>query len=94
MPQLPGASPTASVIPSADMEALRTKIRELEKEAAATQRHIKMKQRFVQQEADRKIEQMALKNEMDKREALAQARSDKLEAKTEMDKRDATSSSF
>jgi hypothetical protein len=87
MPQSTGAFPIASVNPSADMEALRTKIYQLEKEAAATQRHMEMQQRFVQQEAERKIEQMAQKNEMEKRDV--QMRSDKLEAKAEMDKRDA-----
>ena len=88
MPQLSGSIPIASESPSI-MEALQKKIRELEKEAA-TQRHMElMQRRFDQQEAVRKMEQLALKIEMDRREA--QTRSDKLEAKSEMEmmKRDA-----
>jgi hypothetical protein len=89
MPQLPGATSIASESPSV-MEALRNKIRQLEKEAATQQRNTEqMQQRFEQQETGRKMEQMALKMKMDKREAQAQARSEKLEANAEMDKRDA-----
>jgi hypothetical protein len=96
MPQLPASVPIASESPI--MKALQNKIRQLEKEAA-TQRHTELmqQQRFDQQEANRRMEQMAMKMEMDKRDAQAkseiakqdaQARCDKLEAKGEMDKRD------
>jgi hypothetical protein len=73
MPQLTESTPTASESPAV-MEALRNKIRQLEKKEAATQRQMElMRRRSDQQETDRKIQQIAEKQK-------AQARCDKLEA--------------
>jgi hypothetical protein len=85
MPQLAGSIPvsTASTSVPAVMEALRNKIKQLEKEAA-TQRQVEvMQRRFDRQEADRKIE-------LHKQEA--QARCDELEAINGTRKQGVTSS--
>jgi hypothetical protein len=82
MPQLAGPIhvSNASASPPAVMEALRNKIKQLEKEAATQRQMEVMQRRFDRQEGDRKME-------FHKQEA--QARCDKLEATAEMDKRDA-----
>jgi hypothetical protein len=102
MPQLPRFIPTGSESPPAIMEALRNKIRQLETAAAMQQQMEQIQRRFDQQENERKMDQMGLKMELDKREAQAiaiaevdkreaQARCDKLKAnaKAEMAKREA-----